>query len=317
MKRTSWKDKKFVRKFLGLDRNENFDFTLRDIYREFYKCLTPEDIVLYPDLPKAYKALSLAINVNSNKLLICNGSEQGLKILLEYFKLQNCKQLKYWNPTFQMISVYGEIYSYNCDVTQYTYRDNKFKVTVDAIGNDVVYIVNPNNPTGTKVTNKTIEKLCQNNKNVIVDEAYYEFNNYRSCEHLIDKYDNLYILRTLSKAVGGAGMRIGYIITQPGNIDRVSITKPAYEISGVGVKFIQYVSDSPDMIEESVSRLKNAKHQIESKYKCIPCIGNYVLMVYTTKLWNKLSKVADVKLIKIDGERFIRMTVTNHKDIIG
>tara|TARA_R100000808_G_C2155335_1_gene167532 strand:+ start:5851 stop:6804 length:954 start_codon:yes stop_codon:yes gene_type:complete len=316
MKRTSWRDKKFVRKFLGLDRNENFDFVLRDRYREFYKCLTPEDIVLYPDLPKAYKALSATINIEPNKLLLCNGSEQGLKILLEYFKLQNCKSLKYWNPTFQMTGVYGEIYSYDCNVTQYTYHNNKFTTATNATGYDVVYIVNPNNPTGTRITNSIVEKLCQHNKNVIVDEAYYEFNNYYTSEHLVDKYDNLYILRTLSKAAGGAGMRIGYIVTQPSNIDCVSLTKPAYEISGVGVKFIQYIYDNPDMIEESVSRLKKAKRQIESKYKCIPCIGNYVLMTYTAKLWNELSKIADVKLIEVSERKFIRMTVTNHKDII-
>ena len=59
--------------------------------------------------------------------------------------------------------------------------------TVNTVGSDVVYIVNPNNPTGTTITNKTIDKLCQYNKNVIVDEAYYEFNNYRTCADLLDK----------------------------------------------------------------------------------------------------------------------------------
>ena len=189
--------------------------------------------------------------------------------------------------------------------------------TVNTVGSDVVYIVNPNNPTGTTVTNKTIDKLCQYNKNVIVDEAYYEFNNYRTCANLLDKHTNLFILRTLSKACGGAGVRIGYIMTHPTNVSSISIVKPAYEISGIGVKFLQYICDNPDMIEESVSRLKKAKRQIEDKYTCIPCKGNYVLMEHTSKLWTELSKIADIKLIDVNAKKFIRMTVTNHEDIIG
>lgn len=316
MFRVSWKDRSSSRKHLGLDRNENFDFVLRDIYKDFFEYLTPEDIVLYPNIAEAYKTLGTFTDIDPDKLLLCNGSEQGLKILLESFKLQGYKSLKYWNPTFQMASVYGEIYSYDSNITQYRYSNDKFETTTDAKGNDVVYVVNPNNPTGTSISNETIEELCRSNNIVIVDEAYYEFNNYYTCASLVDKYNNLYILRTLSKAAGAAGARVGYIVTAPDNIKLISLTKPAYEVSGVGVKLIRFINDNPRIISDSVERLVQAKYQIENKYTCIPSIGNYVIMHYSTELWTSLSEVADVKLLTISSKKFIRLTVTNHKDII-
>ena len=308
MKRTSWKDRR-DRKHLSLDRNENFDFELRRQFHDFFGCLRPEDLCLYPDLSKAYKALEMSTGISADKILLSHGSEQGLKLLFE--ALRPIIKIAFCEPTFQMVSVYSEIYGCFPTVKEFKYKDGKFQVDTNITNHDAVYIANPNNPTGTAVPNKSIERLCRDNTWVIIDEAYYEYNNYKTCVELVNKHENLFVLRTLSKACGGAGVRVGYIVTNPVNIETISAYKPAYELSSIAVKFVQYICDNPDMIEESVSRLQKCKRAIEKKYYGIPCKGNYVLIPFSRKTYAHLINIADVKMLTIDNSKFIRVTVTD------
>lgn len=312
MKRITWRDKNTPRSELNLDRNENCDIYLPGVYRDFMSGITTQDMIRYPDIYSAYVNLGQYININPDNLLICNGSEQGLKILLEYLSA-DCSSIQYWTPTFQMVHVYSEIYKLESDIIPYTYSDQNFHTDLSHKGNDIVYIVNPNNPTGTTVTNEYIRYLCETKKIVIVDEAYYEFNRYQTCIDLVDEYSNLYILRTLSKAHGAAGIRIGYIISQSININNLASLKPAYEISGIGVKFIEYIANNPNIVIDTVERLLQAKQYMEGQYKCLPVSGNYILMEYSIPLYNALWLIGDVKVIRIDGQSFIRVTVTNHE----
>ncbi len=85
----------------------------------------------------------------------------------------------------------------------------------------LIFICNPNNPTGSMLTLNEIDTFMQKvdkQKIVIIDEAYAEVairRNYQSAVSLIDKYPNLMVLRTFSKGYGLAGLRIGYAIAQP------------------------------------------------------------------------------------------------------
>ena len=295
MKRTSWKDRR-ARKHLSLDRNENFDFELRRQFHDFFGCLRPEDLCLYPDLSKAYKALERSTGISADSILLSHGSEQGLKLLFE--ALSPIIMIAYCKPTFQMVSVYSEIYGCFPTVKEFKYADKKFQVDTNIKNHHMVYIANPNNPTGTVISNRSIERLCRDNRTVIVDEAYYEYNNYKTCVELVNKHENLFVLRTLSKACGGAGVRVGYIVSHPTNIEAISAFKPAYELSSIAVKFVQYICDNPDMIEESVSRLQQCKRAIEKKYNGIPCKGNYALIPYTKAIYNHLTSIADIKTLR-------------------
>lgn len=80
----------------------------------------------------------------------------------------------------------------------------------------LVFIANPNNPTGTQVTSEQIQEFLQDIPNhvvVVLDEAYVEFGSQNNNVHLLDEFDNLIIVRTLSKAYGLAGLRLGYALS--------------------------------------------------------------------------------------------------------
>ncbi len=94
----------------------------------------------------------------------------------------------------------------------------------------IIFICNPNNPTGNMTTNEEVECLLKTGKLVLVDEAYYEFGNYSSLP-LMKKYPNLIILRSFSKWAGIAGLRLGYCIMSPYLVSQFMKIKPPYNVS--------------------------------------------------------------------------------------
>ncbi len=95
----------------------------------------------------------------------------------------------------------------------------------------LVWICNPNNPTGTAIDESSIISVLERSKGiVVVDEAYYEFYG-KSVIGLIDKYKNLVVLRTFSKAFGLAGLRLGYVVASSDIIDRLNRSKQEFNVS--------------------------------------------------------------------------------------
>ncbi len=102
----------------------------------------------------------------------------------------------------------------------------------------VIFITNPNNPTGMINSRDAIAKLLSKvpeNVLVMIDEAYFEFAveypEYPDCTEFLNQYPNIIILRTLSKVVGLAGVRIGYGIAHPGMIAEIMKLKGAFNVS--------------------------------------------------------------------------------------
>ena len=128
------------------------------------------------------------------------------------------------SPTYDNFRAVAE--SNGADVQFYD-LDSKFKLDFEKLNKDlkkiqpkIVYIVNPNNPTGTLFSISDLSLLINKNKNIlfIVDEAYYEFSNL-TLSNQIDNIDNLLISRTFSKAFALASFRIGYLISSSKNIE--------------------------------------------------------------------------------------------------
>lgn len=95
---------------------------------------------------------------------------------------------------------------------------------------DVVFVASPNNPSGTLLASSELRTLLAAGKPVILDEAYVEFAG-ESLSGLVREYENLIVLRTLSKWAGLAGLRLGYMIARPELIDVVMRVKQPYSVN--------------------------------------------------------------------------------------
>lgn len=151
----------------------------------------------------------------------------------------------------------------------------------------LVYICNPNNPTGLELSNEYIEFLVKKFPNTmfLLDEAYSEFGNV-TCKDMVLKYDNILISRTLSKAFALANIRVGYLLASSENISFISSIRNPKNITTVSQEAAIGALSDINYMNKYVMEVKGTRDHfikiINSKckrfFKAYPSQGNFVLI---------------------------------------
>ncbi|MGI0082274.1 MAG: histidinol-phosphate transaminase [Nitrosopumilaceae archaeon] len=239
---------------LKLDSNENYA-----IEREFSLDLVNQtkdrlDVREYPlgGTERLVEALSGYIKMPPEMIGVGNGSDQIIDLILTNFASPDTKILTS-NPTFGFFEERCILYS--IPTTKIPFTNNMTleldKFLLNAKKADILYLDSPNNPTGFQFPKNKLEQLIKEFDGlVIIDEAYVEFADY-SIVDLTKKKDNLIVLRTLSKAFGLAGLRVGYFVANK-------------KIAEVFSKVIQYPYPLNTIaIEAGILALQKSKHVSE------------------------------------------------------
>jgi len=205
-----------VNDVLKLDSNENLV-----IKREFQTELIKEaqkrcDVRTYPlgGVENLINSLAKYLEVPKNMISVGNGSDQILDLILTNLCTKSTKILTS-DPTFGFFEERCKLYSINRIKIPFSKNmDLKIEDFIKKSKSaDMIYLDSPNNPTGFQFSNKDLAKLIRSFSGpIIIDEAYGEFSN-SSVLNLVKKYPNVILVKTLSKAFGLAGLRIGYMIT--------------------------------------------------------------------------------------------------------
>ncbi len=268
--RTPWNSQSRNPKKLWLDKNENNDFFLKSIHESIKKKIKLSDITAYPDLTETYKNLSKFLKVSKNKIFLTAGSDLAIKSIFETFLSPGNKVLT-TNPTYAMYSIYCKIFRVKNILLNYKYKESgpyldieKFILLIKKNRPKLICIPNPDSPSGQVISKKNLERIIKiaekNRALVLIDEAYYLF--YKSSViNFIDQYKNLILIRSASKAMGIAGLRVGIMISNPDIISQVFMYKPMYEISSIGNLFIKEIIkvNNYRLIKKSVNRLIEGK----------------------------------------------------------
>ena len=186
--------------------------------------LTAAGVALYPEgsAPALRRAVALAQNMPESTLVFGNGSDEVLHLLALSF-LSPGDETVQGDPSFSMY----EIYAAQCNAVPVKVPLKNFTHDLDAMADAItdktriVFVANPNNPTGTLVCQAEVERfLSRVPENVIVvfDEAYDEYvadAEKPDLRPFVREGRNVMILHTFSKAYGLAGLRVGYGITRP------------------------------------------------------------------------------------------------------
>lgn len=174
----------------------------------------------YPEPQPAalIEALSALYGVRAEQLLVSRGSDEAIDLLVRAFCRAGEDAIVIQPPTFGMYSVCARIQNaavievaLNADFT----LDAEVLLAAVTPAVKLVFVCTPNNPTGQQVPRQIIERLAEALRDravLVVDEAYIEFTDAQSAIALIDSYDNVAVLRTLSKAWALAGARIGSLV---------------------------------------------------------------------------------------------------------
>lgn len=174
----------------------------------------------------------------------------------------------------------------------FTFNIDKFESDINKIEPAVVYICNPNNPTGNIHTLEYIEHLLMNFSDTLflIDEAYYEFSGV-SCKDFVLKYDNILISRTMSKAFGLANFRIGYLISSKDNVQFVNrirnpknLTTFAQEAACGALLDISYMNTFVNEVLEAKKYFILEMSKYNNYFKIIPSYGNFLLVKFDSRL---------------------------------
>jgi histidinol-phosphate aminotransferase len=251
----------------------------------------------YPDpIARKLRATIAERNgVNSENVLVAAGSESIISILCKTFFLNRENAITAdatFVGFFVQIGVRG-VHLKKIPVTK------DFKYDVKAIANAIddqtkmVYIANPNNPTGTYINKDEFEWFMQQVPDdvlVVMDEAYFEYaKEVEDYPQALDyNYDNIIILRTFSKAYGLAGFRVGYAIADEKLISSMMKTKLTFEPTTLGQAAALAAYNDPDFLKKSVEVVKQSKQRLyqffdkhEVEYE--KSISNSVMMVLPTE----------------------------------
>jgi histidinol-phosphate aminotransferase len=246
----------------------------------------------YPDA-NAFElkaALASRYDVPAEWITLGNGSNDILEIAAHAF-VQNGEAVVYSQYSFAVYALATQGVGGRAIVVpakEYGHDLDAMAAAIDA-DTRLVYIANPNNPTGTFIPAPRIEAFLGKvpaNVVVVLDEAYNEYlaaeNQFESSQW-VRKYPNLVVSRTFSKAYGLAGLRVGFAIAQPAVTDLMNRIRQPFNVNSLAqAAAIAALNDKP-FLEKGAQNNAAGYRQLTAAFdelglEYVPSFGNFVLV---------------------------------------
>ncbi len=268
-----------------LDANENF------------KTYSSYEFNRYPDphCTLLRKQLDKKLGLPFDNTVIGNGSDELIDNLIRSFCEPKQDKIIIMNPTYGAYKVFADIN--DVETVFVNYKKNfeiDFTLLEQTIAKEsnlkLLFVCSPNNPTGKAEEIKTLEKIIKMFKGVvIVDEAYAEFSDKESCVSLVEKYENLVVLKTLSKCFAAAGIRAGIMISNPEIISVINNMKAPYNVSSsTQIEALKILDQTSKIYLQRDEVIERRKRYLE-KFKSL----DYVKKVYDSDANFLLMEVED------------------------
>ena len=184
-------------------------------------------------------------------------------------------------------------------------RRSDFSLDIDSVITQIAqaapaltFITTPNNPTGEAISIDDIEKIAQIVPGLlVVDEAYAEFSDQRSAVTLIEKYPQIVVIRTMSKAFSFAGARVGYLLAHPSVVDAMMLVRLPYHLSTLTQGAALVALDFKDELLSGVAVLRAERDRVASSLRelgltVLPTQANFLLFsgfqTSSPQLWQEM-----------------------------
>jgi len=281
---------------------------------------------------KAIKLIGKYFKTKTENIILGNGTSELIYLISYTF---NPKTALIPVPTFSeyeraIRSVHGKINFLNLE---------EFKFPIDKaykLKGDILFLCNPNNPTGNLLVNKEeIYKISKNFSVVVVDESFIEFMKDEERQTLvseINKIKNLIVLRSFSKFFGLPGLRLGWAVGNKNIIKQLRANINPWHVNSLAEKIIVEIFKKENI--KHIEKFKEKTHAFiekEKKFimnnlqnldcKIYPSVTNFLLIkipfdstYFTEKLLEKGMFVRDCKNFRNLGNNYIRIGIRSHKD---
>jgi histidinol-phosphate aminotransferase len=227
----------------------------------------------------AYLSRTTGFKVSHDRIWAANGSNEVLQQLLQAFGGPGRTAIGF-EPSYSMHALIargtGTGWLSGPRREDFTIDTGAAVRTIAERRPEVVFVCSPNNPTGTAVDRETVIELYEaaqaaGPSMVFVDEAYGEFSHRPSLLPLIEGRPNLVVTRTMSKAFGAAGLRLGYLAADTGVVDAVQLVRLPYHLSAVTQATALAALEHTDTLLGYVERLKDERDRLVRELRALGC----------------------------------------------
>lgn len=246
----------------------------------------------YPDpYQKELKtAISKIKGIKEENIFLGNGSDEIIDLCFRIFCNPGIDKALTFTPTYGMYSVsasVNDVEVLNVPLNRSFQIDlKKAEPLLEDKNLKLIFICSPNNPTANSMNNDDVEYIIAKFKGIVlIDEAYIDFSEKPSFIRLVDRYPNLLLMQTFSKAFGLAAVRIGMAFSNPQIITYFNKIKPPYNISAINQKAALKKLTRIDQFKSQVERIRNERIRLSailSKMKIIekvyPSDANFLLV---------------------------------------
>lgn len=273
----------------------------------------------YPDphQRKLKERLSALKGIPPENILIGNGSDEILDLLFRAFCYPQKDAVITMPPTYGM---YGVLAALNDIRNIKVNLKSNFQPDTDAVlANSsrakMLFICSPNNPTSNSFEKNTVKTLLENFKGIVViDEAYVDFSNQESWASRLSEYPNLVVIRTLSKAYGCAGLRVGICLASSLIISTLDKIKPPYNVNALSQEAALKQLENTAGIHRQIEAIVRGRQLLAEQLKNI----SFVKQVYPSDANFLLIEVDDAsKRYRQLIEKHIVVRNRSHEPLCG
>jgi histidinol-phosphate aminotransferase len=302
---------------IKLDSNENFVLDRNFVAGVAAEAAKQVDLREYPldQMDELYARLAKYAGVSIKCVAAGSGSDQIIELLLSTL---GGRHATVFSPTFSYFinrcKLHGiKVYQVPLE-PDFTLDKKAFVKT--AKRTDLIYLCSPNNPTGNQIDRQQMIEVMDSleDKLVLIDEAYVDFADYSlSCDAI--KRSNVIVLRTLSKAFGLAGARVGYMVSNRKFVKIFkSIIQSPYPISTLSLAIASGVLADVDQVKQTIRSVRNERERVFARLSKIDGIkifrsdANFIF-IEAGKKYQAISKTLNSNgiIVKLLGN------ITNHK----
>ena len=231
----------------------------------------------YPDpLQRELKTLIAAQKgVKMENIFLGNGSDEAIDLIFRAFCQPGVDNVVAIDPTYGMYKVCADVNDVEyrpmlLDV-YYQFKASSLLSAIDE-NTKAMFICSPNNPTGNSLCRKEIDALLNKFGGlVVVDEAYIDFADAPSLLADLDKYPNLIVLQTFSKAWGSAAIRLGMAFASPEIIAIFNKIKYPYNVNLLTQQAAIQLLQQPEQIKAWVNILLKERSRVMKEFEQLPC----------------------------------------------
>jgi len=274
--------------FVRLDRNERVSPMGREEFNRILSTIGPEVISSYPDPMPLNDAFARHIDLPSDFVVATNGSDSAIKRIFHAFVVPGDTVVR-TDPTYAMYEIYTQIFQGREVAIKYGV-DRKvpidaLRATIDASPR-MICIVNPDQPTGAVwdmadlrsiiAQAATTETIC------LVDETYFPCHK-DTVVPLVREFNNLIVTRSLSKAYGLGGLRVGFAVAQPQLLYAIGKVRGLHEVNSMAIAVSLYYLEHPELIDRYLAEIESGRGVLfelakRHNFGTPPCPTNFQLI---------------------------------------